>query len=1130
MAAIKINPYARIVPMIYAYTTPGVPAHDGWTKIGYTGRQTVEDRIRQQTHTVNVEARLEWKSEARYTDGSGTYFTDHDFHDYLTAKRQIARNAHTEWFQIVPNLAWEYFLKFREKDYSDLQGSAETGRAYTLRAEQKDAVEQTLAYYHSGATPREFLWNAKPRFGKTLTTYDFMRRIGAKNVLIVTNRPSIANSWYDDFAEFIGWQTSYKFISETDALAERPVLSRQEYLAYLDGLSEAEAEKTGQVAFESLQGLKGSLYFGGNYDKLRWIAGTKWDLLVIDEAHEGVDTYKTDKAFDQIDRTFTLHLSGTPFKAIASAKFRAEQIYNWSYADEQAAKADWAAEDGANPYEGLPRLSLFTYQLSKMIADKVQRGLELSEDEHAEYAFDLGEFFRTEKGKFVYEADVRKFLDALTTHAKFPFSTPELRAELAHTFWLLDRVDSAKAMVKLLAAHPVFKDYAVVLAAGDGRTDECADDAGAKRSLERVKEAIAAHDKTITLSVGQLTTGVTVKPWTAVLMLSNMKSPAEYMQAAFRAQNPYRYEKDGKLFEKTNAYIFDFAPERTLLIFDDFANSLNAQTAAGRGTKAGHAENIRRLLNFFPVIGEDKEGQMVELTAEEVLTIPKSIKAQEVIRRGFMSNFLFENIGNIFSAPAAVREVLKKLPREQQQADRKNPLSMDDAEAVSVDENGAVAVPNEIVVNKTGKIFGKKLYDTATDRAADILAQAGAQEAWTGVQRNPSAVEQANRQMAQQVAETLSPQLYQTAKQEYGLTSKQAAQIQKQVERKAQERFTHLSDDHEQEKKILTAEFLEKQQQTQSAEELAAVQGDYQQKIDSIAAAYMRELQQETQRLITESAQEVTRALETREEERKKKGVEDDIRAHLRGFTRTIPSFIMAYSEAAHGGSANLSLKTLDDYTPDEVFLEVTGISEEDFRFLRDGGERENPITHKMEHFAGGFFNEVVFDESIKEFLALKQRLNNYFDENAEEDIFDYIPPQKTNQIFTPRSVVARMADALEAENSGIFDDPDRTFVDFYMKSGLYITELVKRLYRSANIKAAYPDDHARLKHILEKQVFGFAPSPIIHSIAIAYIFGFDEQAKEISTANFVQADTAEAVKAGRLAELVENYFGNRIE
>lgn len=186
--------------------------------------------------------------------------------------------------------------------------------------------------------------------------------MGATRVLIVTNRPSIANSWLEDFKKFIGWQTGWKFISESDSLKGKSgYLSRKQYLEALantmnDGIK-------GQVAFESLQGLKGSIYFGGQYDKLDWITKQEWDLLIIDEAHEGVDTYKTDVAFDKIQRKFTLHLSGTPFKAIASNKFRADQIFNWSYEDEQEAKANWDENtQGSNPYGKLPRLNLYTYQ------------------------------------------------------------------------------------------------------------------------------------------------------------------------------------------------------------------------------------------------------------------------------------------------------------------------------------------------------------------------------------------------------------------------------------------------------------------------------------------------------------------------------------------------------------------------------------------------------------------------------------------------------------------------------------------------------------------------------------------------------------------------------------------------
>ena len=253
--------------------------------------------------------------------------------------------------------------------------------------------------------------------------------------------------------------------------------------------------------------------------------------------------------------------------------------------------------------------------------------------------------------------------------------------------------------------------------------------------------------------------------------------------------------------------------------------------------------------------------------------------------------------------------------------------------------------------------------------------------------------------------------------------------------------------------------------------------------------------------------------------EEEKRFIEDEVRAHLRGFARTIPSFIMAY------GDGNLTLANFDDKTEDDVFLEVTGITEAEFRFLRDGGEYTDPETGEVAYFEGHLFDEVVFDDSIKEFWAKKQELANYFDEAMVEDIFDYIPPQKTNQIFTPKWVVKKMVDELEEKNPGCFDDPNKTFADLYMKSGLYITEIVKRLFRSEKMKEQIPDDGERIRHILRKQVYGMAPTRIIYLIATNYILGFDEELKS-ETSNFVQADAAEAAKNDTLTALVARYFG----
>ena len=316
-----------------------------------------------------------------------------------------------------------------------------------------------------------------------------------------------------------------------------------------------------------------------------------------------------------------------------------------------------------------------------MVTDRLAEGVAIDEDEaNIDYTFDLNEFFSTkDNGYFEYEAEVIKFLDCLTTNEKYPFSTPELRDEVRHSFWLLNRVASAKALERLLKKHEVFKDYTIVLAAGDGRSDE-SDPAAIGKSLDKVRKAIAEAEatggKTITLSVGQLTTGVTVPEWTAVIMLSNLSSPAQYMQAAFRAQNPCTFERGGTVFQKQNAYIFDFAPERTLTIFDAFANNLNPNPS---GDPRVRQENIRRLLNFFPVLGEDSEGRMIELDAAQVLTFPQVFKAREVVRRGFLSNLLFANVAGIFRYSEHVKEILEKLPTAKGQghhrADHRHPAA-----------------------------------------------------------------------------------------------------------------------------------------------------------------------------------------------------------------------------------------------------------------------------------------------------------------------------------------------------------------------------------------------------------------------------------------------------------------------
>ena len=267
-----------------------------------------------------------------------------------------------------------------------------------------------------------------------------------------------------------------------------------------------------------------------------------------------------------------------------------------------------------------------------------------------------------------------------------------------------------------------------------------------------------------------------------------------------------------------------------------------------------------------------------------------------------------------------------------------------------------------------------------------------------------------------------------------------------------------------------------------------------------------------------DAKRETVRMVETSTRERVRDDTMERVRDHLRGFARTIPSFLMAY------GDDKTSLETFDKVVPAEVFREVTGITLEEFRFLRDGGTYKDSETGQRKTFSGQLFDPIVFDDSVKEFMRKKESLANYFDEKSEEDIFDYIPPQKTNQIFTPRKVVVRMVDLLEAESPGCFGNPDKTFIDLYMKSGMFITEIVKRLYRNAKMQRLFPNDQQRLRHIFERQVYGLAPTEIIYRIAMNYILGFQTKGSSLRH-NFRKLDALPYAKSGTLeAKLSEMY------
>lgn len=1130
MAGIKINTATKVTPQCYAYTTPGVPKHDGWTKIGFTERD-VETRINEQTHTVGVEHKTWWHIRAAYVTEPCDTFTDKDFHAYLK-KLGIAREKGTEWFQIEPNTAKSDFIDFMQNHGIVSADDADTVIPYKLRDEQNDAVQSAYDYFKSH-DDGEFLWNCKPRFGKTLSAYDLCIRLDVKNVLIVTNRPAIANSWYQDYETFFGPQSGYLFVSNVDGIKDRKyVLNRQDYI---DKFQESGNDVKGCIEFVSLQDLKGSIYFGGRYDKLSEVSAEKgltWDILIIDEAHEGVDTYKTDTAFSHIRRKYTLHLSGTPFKALANDKFSEQAIYNWTYADEQKKKRDWDdTSEIENPYENLPRLSLFTYQMSDIIRDKVRRGIELADNEIEEYAFDLNEFFSTnESGRFVHDEDVDKFLDALTTQEKFPFSTPELRDELKHTFWLLNRVSSAKALAKKLELHPVFKDYEIILAAGDGKLD---DDDENEKSFDKVTKAIKTYDKTITLSVGQLTTGVTIPEWTAVLMLSNMASPALYMQAAFRAQNPCLFhDAKGDSYRKKNAYVFDFDPARTLTIFEKFANDLIPETSGDKGDFDQRKNHVRELLNFFPVYGEDDHGSMIELDAEAVLTIPRHIHAKEVVERGFMSNFLFANISGIFGAPKEIIDIINNM-QAIEEPKKLGPVGVNEhtSDDLDLNDDGEVEIPREQVIGTANDIFGDKVYSDVDAKLTQAVSDVTEQYA-----KDPDPKKEELAKLRETFSKPIADTLMDTARQQYGKELKKSTQ--NQLERKIQNTTNTIVDreygdytirDNQLEKER-NDKISEAQKSGASMTEIQRLDDEYRQRRLNGYQEMVDKIHQKlnSDETVKKAAETIVETVETEKFNKEKDDIEGSVRDHLRGFSRTIPAFLMAY------GDENTTLANFDTLVPEDVFWEVTvnpqndiGVSLDQFRMLRDGGDydatdEDGNLIKK--HFDGHLFDEVVFNDAVQEFIKKRQELADYFSGLHDDDIFSYIPPQRTNQIFTPKSVVKDMVDRLEKENPGCFDDPDATFADLYMKSGMYVTEVVKRLYQSERLKTLFPDETERLNHIFAKQVYGCAPTEIIYRICLRYILGFSDTIK-IEKNNIKLLDTLQYAKNETLEQELEKVF-----
>ena len=716
-----IKPISRVENEIYCYTTPNDRSHDGMCKIGMARSGRVGQRIHEQTHTVDAKTELHWHASARFEpDGKGVVkpFDDYKFHIYLE-RLGYERKPGTEWFTISPDEAWARFNEFR-LNHGVIPVMSAKQVTLILRPEQERCVEflRSQIEEQRAVDPDcivRVLINAKARFGKTATVYAFILRVllqmsGVfRNVLVLTNRPSVGESWRDDYCKFVAPESDMAFVSDCKSVAGKPgVVPSDEY-----GRIVSSGGADGRIAFVSLQDLKGAIDFGGKYDKLRWVAETKWDAVILDESHEGVETLKAEIALGRIDHMMEIYLSATPFKAIAEGKFPESAMFNWTYADEQAEKRRYDELGIANPYADMPMMELMSFMLSRIVLGRAMKGAGDVDGDGVDesYAFSLPEFFKVGKdGKFIHEDDVIRFIDTLATADGFPFASRESRRQFAHTFWLLDRVASAKALALLLRKSRHFKDYQIVMVAGsegdlDGNLDRME-----RSALTRVRNAIKSGKRTITISVGRLTTGVTVPEWTAVLMLSGVRSPELYIQTAFRAGNPWSYvdAETGETVRKDSFAVFDFDPARQLTMIPSIAGGFySGNSGEGGGTE----DEVRRLLNYINVYGQadDETGEMMRLDAEQVLTLPTEYYSTRVVQRGFRDNSLVIGLGNVFRYGEGDREKMSDILGRVKSNDEV-PIDVPSRETIGdIDENGDVSVDTKTIGTATD-ILGEKVY------------------------------------------------------------------------------------------------------------------------------------------------------------------------------------------------------------------------------------------------------------------------------------------------------------------------------------------------------------------------------------------------------------------------------------
>ena len=584
--------------------------------------ESAKKRINQYTQTAGIAYDLLYTELTIYNSKHGLCsFNDKEVHSVLERsgiKKKIfdTENKANEWF--ITDLETVKQAISAVKAGRESLSSAEISQdrnPIVFRPEQREAIEKTKKQFKKG---NQMLWNAKMRFGKTLSALQVVKDMDFSRTLILTHRPVVDSGWFEDFGKIFYDSRDFAYGSKNNGDSHTSLETR------------AKQGQCKYVYFASMQDLRGSELVGGNFDKNNEVFATAWDCIIVDEAHEGTQTELGKAVMQELtkDKTKILRLSGTPFNLLDD--FKEDEIYTWDYVMEQRAKASWDELHfgDPNPYASLPTMNIYTYDLGRLLNEFVDEDV----------AFNFREFFRVnDSGTFVHDKDVSAFLNLITKEDKescYPFANEEYRNIFRHTLWMLPGVKEARAMSAMLQTHPVFQHFKVVNVAGDGDEDEESKDA-----LVAVEEAIGKDPdatRTITLSCGRLTTGVSVKAWTAVFMLSGSYNTAasSYMQTIFRVQTPATI--NGRV--KEQCYVFDFAPDRTLKVL---AETAKISSKAGK-TSGNDRKIMGEFLNFCPIISIEGS-KMNQFDVPKMLEQLKKVYVERVVRNGFEDRSLYND-------------------------------------------------------------------------------------------------------------------------------------------------------------------------------------------------------------------------------------------------------------------------------------------------------------------------------------------------------------------------------------------------------------------------------------------------------------------------------------------------------